>query len=170
MSENQYEKFILPNLEKIVQLNQQGVNIKDIAAAVGVSRDTFWRYMKKGREGDERYKPLYDAFTQASEVPNEKVKNALFRSATGYNAKILKHYKIKTVEFDPDTGKKIREKEVLKEAYDEVHVPANVSAQMFWLTNRAPEEWAYKPAPGETDDDGTGVVMMPEVKGSPALR
>ena len=76
-----------------------------------------------------------------------------FKSCLGYNAQIVKHYKLKTVEYDPETGKRIREVETLVEARDEVHVAANTAAQMFWLTNRKPETWKYKPEAQDGDED-----------------
>lgn len=89
---------------------------------------------------------------------------SLYKLANGYTAQIAKTFKVKTVEYDEQTGKKIREYEELKTGIDEVHVSANVTAQMFWLANRVPNRWKYKPEPeGGNDDEGTGVVMIPEV-------
>ena len=102
------------------------------------------------------------------EVPDEQVENALFKSCLGYNAQIVKHYKLKTVEYDPETGKRIREVETLVEARDEVHVAANTAAQMFWLTNRKPETWKYKPEAQDGDEDeGSGVVLLSPVMDNP---
>ena len=99
---------------------------------------------------------------------NEQVENALFKSCLGYNAQIVKHYKLKTVEYDPETGKRIREVETLVEARDEVHVAANTAAQMFWLTNRKPETWKYKPEAQDGDEDeGSGVVLLSPVMDNP---
>ena len=82
----------------------------------------------------------------------------------GYNAKVAKHYKVKTIDYD-DNGKKISEREELKEVYDEVHIPADTTAQMFWLANRKKTDWKYKPEDDKTgaNDDQTGVVLLPEI-------
>lgn len=164
MAKSKYETHVLPYLDKITEWAEAGVTAKDIAANLHIAYSTFRKYLDEGQEGDERYAALSAAFAQACEVPDEQVENALFKSCLGYNAKIVKHYKLKTVEYDPETGKRLREVETLVEAHDEVHVPANTAAQMFWLANRRPDRWKYKPQ--ETDDDKDserGVIMIPGV-------
>lgn len=164
MAKSKYETHVLPYLDKITEWAEAGVTAKDIAANLHIAYSTFRKYLDEGQEGDERYAALSAAFAQACEVPDEQVENALFKSCLGYNAQIVKHYKLKTVEYDPETGKRIREVETLVGARDEVHVPANTAAQMFWLANRRPDRWKYKPQ--ETDDDKDserGVIMIPGV-------
>lgn len=164
MAKSKYETHVLPYLDKITEWAEAGVTAKDIAANLHIAYSTFRKYLDEGQEGDERYAALSATFAQACEVPDEQVENALFKSCLGYNAQIVKHYKLKTVEYDPETGKRIREVETLVEARDEVHVPANTAAQMFWLANRRPDRWKYKPQ--ETDDDKDserGVIMIPGV-------
>ena len=101
---------------------------------------------------------------------NEQVEQALLQLATGYTVPLAKTFKLKQVDFDPDTGKKIAEREELAVGYDETHVSANTRAQMFWLTNRAPERWSNKPEERqeETGEEG-GIVFIPEVdcRGAP---
>jgi hypothetical protein len=98
-------------------------------------------------------------------VADEAVEAALYKLATGYNATIVKHYKLKRVEYDPDTGRKIAEVEELKAVNDEVHVSANATAQQFWLANRRPDKWKYKPEEKDGGESGgSGVILIPEVK------
>ena len=52
------------------------------------------------------------------------VEDALYRRARGYKVKLKKSFKIKGVEYDPETGKKVREGEDLKDGFEEVHIPA----------------------------------------------
>ena len=87
----------------------------------------------------------------------------MLKRCMGYNARVAKHYKIKTVDYD-ENGKKISEHEELKEVYDEVHIPADTTAQMFWLANRKKKDWKYKPDEDKTGDENeTGVVLLPEI-------
>lgn len=54
-------------------------------------------------------------------------------------------------------GKKRLEEERIEYAEEQVVVPANVTAQIFWLKNRRPEKWAGVPEgtrAEEHDDDG----------------
>ena len=86
---------------------------------------------------------------------------ALYKKATGYNVAVDKTYKLKRVEFDPETGKKIREYEELATGVDTAHVPADLRAEIFWLKNRQPERWSDR-LERETDGEGGGVIEMPE--------
>lgn len=168
MAKSKYETHVLPYLDKITEWAEAGVTAKDIAANLHIAYSTFRKYLDEGQEGDERYAALSAAFAQACEVPDEQVEAALFKSCLGYNAQIVKHYKLKTAEYDPETGKRIREVETLVEARDEVHVPANTAAQMFWLTNRVPDRWKYKPEPADADEsEGSGVVLLSPVMNNP---
>ena len=42
-------------------------------------------------------------------------------------------------------GKKIAEEEVLETAEEDVHVPADTKAIIFWLTNRMGKDWRSSP-------------------------
>lgn len=161
---SKYETHVLPNLGKIEAWAKKGATAKEIAANLKIAYSTFRKYLEDGENGDERYSALSALYAQACEVPDKEVEASLYKLANGYTAQIAKTFKVKTVEYDEQTGKKIREYEELKTGIDEVHVPANVTAQMFWLANRVPSRWKYKPEPeGGNDDEGTGVVMIPEV-------
>lgn len=164
MPKSKYETHVLPHLDKIVSWAEAGASQADIAGRLHIGVSTFKKYLSLGEKGEEPYMDLSDCFRCACEVSDEAVENALYKSCLGYNAQIVKHYKLKTVEYDPETGKRIREVERLVEAHDEVHVPANTVAQQFWLTNRQPGRWKYKPTEGDDDKDNEhGVIMMPEV-------
>ena len=52
--------------------------------------------------------------------------------------------KVRKIDYD-SSGKKIREYEELQTGYDEVHVPPDTTAQIFWLKNRRPDRWRDKP-------------------------
>lgn len=164
---SKYETHVLPNLGKIETWAKNGATAKEIAANLGVAYSTFRKYLEDGENGDERYSALSALYAQACEVPDKEVEASLYKLANGYTVQVAKTFKVKEVEYDENTGKKIREYEKLETGIDEVHVPANVNAQMFWLANRVPSRWKYKPeAESRNDeDDGTGVVMIPEVSG-----
>ena len=146
---------MLPKIDKIKEWVSEGMELKAIAAKLDIGESTFRRYMEYGKKGDIKYKALSDVVGEGTEKAGEVVESALFKAATGYTTKVAKHFKVKTVKYDQETGKRIGEREELKVAYDEVHIPANVTAQMFWLSNRLPDKWKYKPAEsaaGEIED------------------
>lgn len=156
---------MLPNLDKIKSWAEQGAPVKEIAKKLKISYSCLRKYIDDAQAGAERYKALLDIYAPACIVADEAVEAALYKLATGYNATIVKHYKLKRVEYDPDTGRKIAEVEELRAANDEVHVSANATAQQFWLANRRPDRWKYKPEEKDSDKgDGGGVIIMPEVK------
>ena len=93
----------------------------------------------------------------------QRVEDAIYRRARGYKVALRKTYKVKRVEYDPTTGKKISEREELETGMDEVFVPADVRAGAYWLVNRDPARWKEHPTgddAGGTDDLG-GLVEYP---------
>lgn len=168
MPRSKYDTHVAPYLDKITRWVEQGASQAEIAGKLHIAVSTFKLYLSKGEGGESPYSDLSACFRQACEAPDETVQAALYKSALGYNAPVAKNFKLKEVIYDETTGKKIRETEKLVTAYDEVHVPANVTAQMFWLANRMSDRWKYKPEPTADDDSGgTGVVMLPPVMEKP---
>jgi hypothetical protein len=93
------------------------------------------------------------------------VEDALYRRACGYKIKLKKTFKVKVVEYDPDTGKKITEREDLKDGFEEVHVPADMRVGAYYLNNRAPDSWREHPREDseESEENSAGIVEWPEV-------
>ena len=83
----------------------------------------------------------------AASRADSKIENALLKKATGYTVDVAKSYKLRRVEYED--GKKVCEFEELAQGVDQVHVPADLSAQIFWLKNRMPEKWQDKPDAGK---------------------
>lgn len=153
---SKYETHVLPNLEKIVRWAEEGATAKDIAAKVKIAYSTFRKYLDAGEQGDERYTALSEAFARACAVSDDAIETALFQRAHGIE------YEEKTFEtkLDKQTGEYVEvcTKRVTK------YIPPDPTSAMFWLTNRRPERWKYKPeSGGDSNDSGGGVIMMPEV-------
>jgi len=89
-------------------------------------------------------------------VPNEAVEAALYKRACGYDYEELEYRREKT----PDGYAEVLVRRMVK------HMPPDPNSMQFWLANRCPERWAYKPKDSEAEAGG-GVVMMPEVKDEP---
>ena len=90
-----------------------------------------------------------------------RVEEALYRRARGYKVKLKKSFKIKVVEYDPETGKKVREGEDLKDGFEEVHIPAEVRVCAYYLNNRDPARWREHPK--EEEEGAVGMVEFPEM-------
>jgi len=96
---------------------------------------------------------------------SRRVEDSIYKRARGYKVAVKKTYKVKRVEYDPDTGKKTSEREELATGIDEVHIPADVRAGEYWLKNRSPERWSEHPAVPDADDEsGAGIILLPDVE------
>ena len=118
-------------------------------------------------EWKKKYPDISDTLKKGKEIVDTEVENSLLKRAKGYTAKIKKTFKVKKVEYDP-SGKKIKEEEVLEVGEDEIHVPADVTAMIFWLKNRLPEKWKDKQFAVSDIADAdeamqTGVILMADV-------
>ena len=107
-------------------------------------------------------RPELDARALQDERRSAKVEDALYRRACGYKVKLKKSFKVKVVEYDPDTGKKVGEREDLKDGFEEVHVPADVRVCAYYLNNRDPARWREHPGDGAEALEN-GVVEFPEL-------
>ena len=138
---------------------RDGLSYKQIAEdKIGVKYQTL-------REWINKYKPIADAVARTRDMVDAEVENELFKRCHGYTATEKRAVKVKRVEYDPETGKRVREWEEILLADETVHVPADVRAQQFWLANRKNARWAFKPEAPAPEEDGkeTGVVMLAPV-------
>lgn len=116
---------------------RDGLTDKDIAKNMRVSCSTL-------REWKKRHAAIAEALSQGKDAADRVVENALYKSACGYTETIRKPMRIKTIEYDPETGRKVREVEKVVAVEEQLHFPAQVTAQIFWLKNRKPKQWRDK--------------------------
>lgn len=128
---------------------RDGLTDEQIAHNLGIAVSTLYAYKAEHEEFSE-------ALKKGKDVIDVEVENALFKKALGYNAEIRKTFKVRIVDYD-ENGKKVREYEELKTGIDEVHIPADTTAQIFWLKNRKPAEWRDK---REVEHDGDLVIKF----------
>lgn len=124
-------------LLKITGWARDGLIDKQIAHNMGIGASTL-------REWKGTFPEVAEALRKGKEVVDREVENALFKSAIGYTQTIRKPVKVRDVEYDPKTGRKIREVERWVAVEEEIHVPPQVTAQIFWLKNRKPDQWREK--------------------------
>jgi DNA-binding XRE family transcriptional regulator len=128
MAKGKYKEWITKEgLLKIEGWAKDGLTDEDIAYNMGINRKTLYEWKKK-------YPPISDALKTGKEVVDRKVENALFKNAIGYEYTEVKEYIEQT-----DDGKKKKKIEKTTK-----HVPANTTAQIFWLKNRKPKQWRDK--------------------------
>lgn len=151
---NSYEKWKQEyGLEYIRQLSEEGLSDNDMAIRLGIKPSTFRRWKNK-------YPEILEAQLLGRTGSDYAVVQALYKKATGYTVNLNKTVKLKRSDFDPDTGKKIRDYEELAVAVDQNHVPADIRAGLFWLKNRQPENWSDKSDTYSAAEYG-GVVEIP---------
>lgn len=159
LAKGKYETHVLPYLDNIVTWAKAGATAKEIAAKLKVAYSTFRKYLDDGEKGDERYSALSAAFAQACEVPDDNVEAALYKRACG-----IEYTEVKTEE---TLNRRTGEKETL-ETRTTKFIPPDPTSAMFWLANRRPERWRYKPEGGDTEnEEGRGVVLLAPVMDRP---
>lgn len=133
---------------------RNGLTEEQIANNCGIKRQTLYEWKKK-------YPDIDDTIKKNKEIIDYEVENALLKKCFGYNAKVIKNFKIKKIIYG-ENGRKISETEELVEKEDEVHVPADTAAQIFWLRNRMPSDWRDKPQI-QDDDKDEGVIIVDDL-------
>ena len=96
-----------------------------------------------------------------------RVACAVVRRAEGYVVPLKKTIKLKRASFDPTTGKKIAEEEVLADGVEEIYVPGDLRAAAYYLNNRAPDRWRDNPTDTQSQGTAGGVVILPDVVSTP---
>ena len=114
------------------------------------------------REDSREAEASSDPATLRDATRCRRVEDALYRRACGYKVRVKKSFKVKSVDYDRDTGKKISEREDLREGFEEIHVPADIRVSAYYLNNRDPARWREHPA-AEEEAHG-GVVDYPPME------
>lgn len=131
-----YEKWLEPeNLLKLEGWARDGLTEKQIASNMGIARSTLIEWKNK-------FSDISDTLKKEKEIVDRKVENALLERAIGGVHEVRKTFKVKRVYYD-DHGRRC-EKEELVVGKDEVYIPGDTTAQIFWLKNRKPEDWRDK--------------------------
>ena len=171
MGKSKWDSHVCPFLDKIEEWAKAGASQTEIAAKLTIAASTFKAYLARGDEGEEPYKDLAACLRRGCEIADDEVEAAMYKLCCGYTTKVKKTFKIKETIYDDYTGKKISETEKLVHGEDEVHVPANVEAQKFWLANRRGDKWKYPQQMDknktDTDDTERGVIVIPSVEEQP---
>lgn len=102
---------------------RDGLTDEQIAKNIGINRTTLYDWKKKEIN-------IADALKKGKEVVDFEVENALLKRALGY--KII----IQEDKLDKDGCVHTLEREV--------HIPADTTAQIFWLKNRQSKKWRDK--------------------------
>lgn len=106
--------------DTMLKLYAEGKTDAQVAKIIGVSRATIFNW--KGRDPE-----LLDTIKESKSIADDLVEASLFARATGYKHKEEKIF--------TTIGGNIIRVPVMK------HYPPDVTAGIFWLTNRQPDRW-----------------------------
>jgi hypothetical protein len=118
------EEWLEP--EKLLLLEgwaRDGLFDKQICKNMGVSEATLTNYKRK-------YPEIKEALRKGKEVVDIEVENAMFKRAIGYTITI--------------NEQKIDKDGFVHDLKRDVHIPGDVTAQIFWLKNRRRQQWRDK--------------------------
>ena len=140
---------------------RKGLSDQQIAKNIGISRSTLNEWRKK-------YPDISDTLKKGKEVADAEVENALYLKCIGHKVQLKKTFKVKKIEYN-DAGRKIKEEEHLETGEDEVYIPPDTKAIIFWLTNRMREDWKERQntqmEQDETEESGVSVLASADVEG-----
>lgn len=111
---------------------RDGLTDEQIAKNIGINRTTLYDWKKKEVN-------IADALKKGKEVIDFEVENALLKKALGYTITLNKQ--------------KVTKDGDVVDITEEVHVPPDTTAQIFWLKNRKKEQWREKVEVVKTDED-----------------
>jgi len=131
-------------LLKIEGWARDGLIDEQISHNIGIHPSTLYEWQKK-------YPKITEALKKGKEVIDRQVENALLKRALGYE-----YEEVKQIIEKDDKGKdRKRIEKTVK------HVVPDVTAQIFWLKNRKPQEWRDKQ---QVDLDVTGVQIIDDIE------
>jgi len=125
---SKYQTHVEPRLKEIEAWARNGLTDEQIAKNLGVAYSTFRKYK-------DEYPAFSAALKKGKEVVDIEVENALLKRALGYE-----YEEVKTLVEEVDGKKKKKVEKIIK------HVPADVSAGIFWLRNRKGLVWSNRDA------------------------
>lgn len=148
-AKGKYAKWLQPdNLLRLQAWARDGLSDEQMAHNIGITTTTLYDWKKK-------YPAFSEALARGKEVVDIEVENALLKRAKGYD------YIETTSELIAD--KNAKNKAVMKVTKRVTrHVPPDVKAIVFWLTNRKPE-WRDKQEKELSGNIGINLVVDDDI-------
>ena len=139
MAKGKYQRWLEPDgLTLLEGWARAGLTDEQIAEKIGCGVRTLYDWKN-------RFPQISQALKKGKEIVDIQVENALLKRALGYD------YKEQRIEKSDKDGTKIVQ--TIR------HVPADTTAQIFWLKNRRPDKWRDKPIEKISEDMAVKVVI-----------
>ncbi len=152
MAKGKYEYWLTEDgLLLLSAWARDGLSEEQIAHNMNVAYSTL-------RTWKDKYPAVSAALKKGKEIVDIEVENALYRKAVGFKETVKKPIKVKRVDYE--NGKRLKEYEEIVEAEEEIFVPPDTVAQIFWLKNRKPDAWKDK---REIEDKKDALAKLDEV-------
>ena len=131
-----YEDWLTKDgLLRIEGWARDGLSLSQIAHNIGVADSTF-------RKWRDEHEAISAAIKRGNAPVDLEVENAMLKSALGHKETVRKAIKVKTEKQKVGEGKIVEEH--IEYVDEEVYIPPQVIAQIFWLKNRRPDKWKDK--------------------------
>ena len=138
MAKGKYADWLTPDgLLLLEGWARDGLTDEQIARKIGINPATLYKWLDK-------YGEIGKAIKKGKAPVDIEVENALLKKALGFSVKIKKPIKVRTKKQLKDKG--TIEEERIEYAEEEVYIPPDTTAQIFWLKNRRADKWRDKPA------------------------
>lgn len=132
-----YREWVSPEgLLRLEGWAREGLDEAAIAERMGVELRTLEAWRRK-------YPAMAEALRRGGGPVDVEAENALLKAALGYTVTVRKPFKVKEVSQKNGEGR--TECEHIEYAEEEVHVPARITALIYWLKNRRPDKWRDRP-------------------------
>lgn len=146
-----YEEWLTPDgLLRIEGWARDGLTDTQIAHNIGVTERAFC-------EWKSRFESISSALKKGKAPVDIEVENTLLKTALGYTITVKEPVKVKVEKMKLGIGRVVEERVEMVER--EVHVPPNITAQIFWLKNRRPDKWRDKPVENTTNDEPVRILI-----------
>ena len=131
MAKGKYHEWLKPEgLTRIQGWAMDGLTDEEIAAKIGIRRETLYDWIK-------RFPNISNALKLSKDVADREVEQALYNKALG-RCKVIETVKERRLNVKTGEYELVVVKETIK------GVPPDVAAQVFWLKNRKPNTWRDK--------------------------
>lgn len=127
---------------------RDGLTDEQIAQKMGIAPRTYYEWRTK-------YPQISQAIKKGKAPVDYEVENTLLKKALGYVMTVKKPMKLKSKK--QIGGRVAVEEECIEYADEEIYIPPDTTAQIFWLKNRRPEKWRDKP---EASQNGSNEILQ----------
>lgn len=136
MAESKVEYWLTADgLTLLTAWARDGLTLEQIAHNMGIHIGTLCKYKKQHNE-------INEALKKGKEVADIEVENAMFKAAIGYTKTVKKPIKVREEKTVQGKGKVVQEH--IEYVDEEIYIPPNITAGIYWLNNRKPNEWRNK--------------------------